>query len=162
MDLRIRNYLERAENELIIAKANFELSINKDIKDKLNIAIGKTFFNDVISEAYYSIFYSAKAYLLSRGIETEAPEEHKKTYEEFMKLVENSELYSQLSGIYDDAISKAEELLKIFFTERKNRGRFTYNINANANLPFAEQSIKNARTFGIAIKSIINEDGNKR
>jgi len=48
-------------------------------------------------------------------------------------------------------------LLKIFFSEKRNRGRFTYNINANANLPFAEQSIKNARIFASAIKSILDK-----
>jgi len=155
MDLKVKGYLERAENELILAKANFELSTKEEIKQILKIPAGKTFFNDVISESYYSIFYSAKAYLLSQGIETEAPEEHKKTYEEFKKLVESKKLDKQLKEIYELESEKAEILLKIFFSEKRNRGRFTYNINANANLPFAEQSIKNARIFASAIKSIL-------
>jgi len=155
MDLKVRGYLERAENELILAKANFELSIKEEVKQMLKIPSRKTFFNDVISEAYYSIFYSAKAYLLNKGIKTRAPEEHKKTYEEFKKLVENNELSNELLKIYEDALDKADSLLKIFFDEKRNRGRFTYNINANANLPFAEQSIKNARIFVSTIKSIL-------
>lgn len=156
MDLKVRGYLERAENELILAKANFELSTKEEIKQLLRISSGKTFFNDVISEAYYSIFYTAKAYLLNKGINTRAPEEHKKTYEEFKKLVENNELSNELLKIYEDALDKADSLLKIFFDEKRNRGRFTYNINANANLPFAEQSIKNARIFVSTIKSILD------
>ena len=90
MDLKVKGYLERAENELILAKANFELSTKEEIKQILRISSGRTFFNDVISESYYSIFYSAKAYLLSQGIETQSPEEHRKTYEEFKKIVEIS------------------------------------------------------------------------
>lgn len=157
MDLKVKGYLERAENELVLAKANFELSIKEEVKQLLHVPSGKTFFNDVISESYYSIFYSAKALLLSQGIETEAPEEHRKTYEEFRKIVESKKIDKSLKEIYDQESEKAEALLKIFFTERKNRGRFTYNINANANMPFAEQSIKNARIFSSAIRAIIDE-----
>jgi len=157
MDLKVKGYLERAENELILAKANFELSTKEEIKQILKISSGRTFFNDVISESYYSIFYSAKAYLLSQNIETQAPEEHKKTYEEFKKLIELKRLNKQLKEIYELESEKAETLLKIFFSEKRNRGRFTYDINANANLPFAEQSIKNARIFASAIKSILED-----
>ena len=46
-------------------------------------------------------------------------------------------------------------ILKIFFEEKRNRGRFTYNVNANANKPFAEQSIKNARFFLATINNLI-------
>ena len=158
MDLKIKSYIERAENELILAKANFELSVKEEIKQILKVPSGKTFFNDVISESYYSIFYSAKAYLLSQNIWTEAPEEHRKTYEEFKKLVESKKLNKQLNEIYEVESEKAETLLKIFFSEKKNRGRFTYNINANANLPFAEQSIKNAIIFASAIKAILEKN----
>ncbi len=157
MDLRVKSYIERAENELILAKASFELSINKDTKNLLNIPLRKTFFNNVISQSYYSIFYSAKAYLLSQGIKADSPEEHRKTYEGFKKLVDSKKLSKQLNEIYDLESEKAEALLNIFFLERKNRGRFTYNVNANANLPFAEQSIKNARTFVSAIKLLIEK-----
>jgi len=86
---------------------------------------------------------------------TEAPEEHKKTYEEFKRLVESKKLNKQLNEIYELESEKAETLLKIFFSEKRNKGRFTYNINANANMPFAEQSIKNARIFTSAIKAIL-------
>ncbi len=158
MDLKVKSYLERAENELILARANFELSVKEEIKQALKIPSERTFFNDVISEAYYSIFYVAKAYLISQFIETEAPEEHKKTYEEFKKIVESRKLNRQLSEIYELESQKAETLLKIFFNEKRNRGRFTYNINANANLPFAEQSIKNARIFVSTIKSLLEKD----
>lgn len=162
MDIKVNSYLDRAENELILAKANFELSTKKNIKEILNIQLNKTFFNDVISECYYSIFYAAKAYLLTQSIETIPPEEHKKTYEKFKQIVNSKKLNTQLAKIYDEESEKAETLLKIFFDEKRNRGRFTYNINANANLPFAQTSISNAITFVSTIKSLIENTGNKR
>ena len=155
MDIKVKGYLDRAENGLILAKANFELSTQDKAKEVLNISLDRTFFNDVISESYYTIFYSAKAFLLYLGIKTEPPEEHKKTYEEFRKIVESRKIDKQLSEIYEEESNKAETLLRIFFDEKRNRGRFTYNVNANANMPFAEQSIKNARLFASTIKHLI-------
>jgi uncharacterized protein (UPF0332 family) len=155
MDIKVKGYLERAENELVLANANFSLSTDSEVKLKLGISTDKTFFNNVISESYYAIFYSAKAFLITSGIKTEPPEEHKKTYEEFKKIVESKRLDKQLSEIYKEETNKAETLLKIFFDEKRNRGRFTYNVNANANKPFAEQSIKNAKTFCSTIRHLI-------
>jgi len=158
MDIRVRGYLDRAENELVLANANFSLSTTDDVKLKLGISVDKTFFNNVISESYYAIFYSAKAFLISLGIKTEPPEEHKKTYEEFKKVVGSKRLDNQLAEIYKEETGKAEALLKIFFDEKRNRGRFTYNVNANANKPFAEQSIKNAKLFCSTIKYLIESE----
>jgi len=158
MDIRIKGYLDRAENELILAHANFSFSTTDEVKLKLGISMEKTFFNNVISESYYAIFYCAKAFLISLGIKTEPPEEHKKTYEEFKKIVESKRLDKQLAEIYEEETGKAEVLLKIFFDEKRNRGRFTYNVNANANKPFAEQSIKNAKFFCSTIKHLIESN----
>ncbi|MEM5812179.1 MAG: hypothetical protein QW286_00520 [Candidatus Aenigmatarchaeota archaeon] len=156
MDIKDK-YLERAENEIILAKTNFEISINEELKNRLGIERGRTFFNNVISSCYYAIFYSAKAILLHFGIKTDAPEEHKKTYDEFKKLVEARRVDKKLFEIYEEESVKAETLLNIFFTEKRKRGRFTYNVNANANKPFAEDSIKNAIFFTKTIKQLIRK-----
>ena len=158
MDIKVKGYLDRAENELVLANANFSLSTDEDVKIKLGISLNKTFFNNVISESYYAIFYSAKAFLISLNIGTSPPEEHKKTYEEFKKIVESRKLDRQLAEIYEEESNKAENLLKIFFYEKRNRGRFTYNINANANKPFAERSIRNAKFFCSTIKHLIENN----
>jgi uncharacterized protein (UPF0332 family) len=155
VDIRVKDYLDRAENQILLAKANFRLSTSDDAKEVLNIPPESTFFNNVISESYYAIFYSAKAFLLASGTKTEAPEEHRKTYEEFKKIVESRRLDRQLAEIYEEESGKAEKLLRIFFNEKRDRGRFTYNVNANANKPFAEASIKNAVYFVRIIKHII-------
>lgn len=157
MDLRAKIYLERAENEIILAKINFEISLSNELKKKLNISLDRTFFSNVISEGYYSIFYSAKAYLINKGIKTEAPEEHKKTYIKFKKFVDSGEIDKELLKIYRSENEKADALLKIFNSEKAKRGRFTYNINSNANIPYAEESIDHAVKFVSLIKSIIEK-----
>ncbi len=161
MDLNIDLYLERAEGEIILSKANFNLSTKEEIKNILNIPLNKTFFNNVISESYYSIFYAAKAYLLGKNIITETPNEHQKTYYELKKFVESGELDKELIEIYDIEGEKAKVLLKILLDEKRKRGSFTYKVNANANLPFAEQSIENAIKFVSKIKAIIENNKNK-
>ena len=163
MDIKVRGYLDRSENELILANANFSLSTNDEVKLKLGISLNKIFFNNIISESYYAIFYSGKAFLISLGITTQPPEEHRKTYEAFKKIVESNRLDKQLAEIYEEETNKAETLLKIFFDEKRNRGRFTYNVNANANKPFAEQSIKNAKFFCSTIKHLVeSKEQNKK
>lgn len=158
MDSEAKLYLERAENELLLAKTNFDISIKNQLKDVLGIPKEKTFFNNVISQAYYSIFYSAKAYLLKKNIKTRPPEEHKKTYEEFKKFVDSGKLNKQLLEIYDAETEKAEVLLKIFFSEKRKRGIFTYNVKSEANIPSAQESINNAKTFVSLIKSLIEKE----
>ena len=88
MDLNYNLYLERANNEIKFADIALFVSNNKSIQvDVMKIEEPETYYSSVISHSYYCIFYSAKAYLAKKGIKIEAPEEHKKTYEEFKKLV---------------------------------------------------------------------------
>ena len=156
MDSRVKLYMERAENKLLLAKTNFDISTNINVKKFLNLPEKETFYNDVISQSYYAIFYSAKSFLISKGIKTSAPEEHKKTYEEFKKFIDSGEIDKFLLEIYDSEAEKAEYLLKIYLLEKGKRGRFTYNINAEANIPYAQESLKNSRKFVSVIKSILN------
>lgn len=155
MDSEVKLYLNRAEDEYLLATKDLDISTKEEVKSFLGIPQDKTFYNSVITHAYYSIFYCAKSYLLSKGIKTKSPEEHKKTYEGFKKFVENNELNNELLKIYDDALDKAESLLKIFFDEKRKRGRFVYNIKAESNLFFAKESIENAKYFISQIKSIL-------
>jgi uncharacterized protein (UPF0332 family) len=100
----------------------------------------------------------AKSYLLSKGIKTAPPEEHKKTYEEFRAFAETGILDSELFEIYHTEICKAESLLSIFSTEKRKRTRFTYNVNSNANIPYAKESIENARKFISSIKAVLRKN----
>jgi hypothetical protein len=82
-----------------------------------------------------------------KGIITKVPEEHKKTYEEFKKLVSQGIVDRELLKIYEEVLIKAEALLGIFKIEKKKRGEFTYQRIAQANLEPAKESLENAKTF---------------
>ena len=87
MDSEAELLLLRSEDEILLAVTEMKLSTEKEAKESLGIQHNKTFFHSVISHSYYAIFYSAKAYLLSKGIKTKTPNEHIKTYLELKKLV---------------------------------------------------------------------------
>ena len=95
----------------------------------------------------HCFFDSAKSYLAKKGIKTEAPEEHKKTYNEFKNLVFQGIIDEELLKIYEDILIKAETLLGIFKSEKKKRGEFTYQKLPQANLEPAIKSLENAKTF---------------
>ena len=82
-----------------------------------------------------------------KGIKTEAPEVHKKTFEGFKKFVNEGVVSEELLKIYEDVLIKAETLLGIFKSEKKKRGEFTYQKIAQANREPANQSLENAKTF---------------
>ncbi len=150
-------FIERAENELELAKIIFSISNDRNIQENIfSIQKPITFFSAVISHSYYCIFYSAKAYLIGKGIRIKAPEEHKKTYEEFKKFVEKGEIDVEVLKIYEQAMIKADTLLEIFRREKKKRGEFTYQKIPQANKKPAENSLKRARTFFKHIYNLIN------
>ena len=106
-----------------------------------------TYYSATISHAYYSIFYAAKAYLLLKGIKTCAPEEHKKTFVEFSKLVDKGTVDMGLLKIYQTMLMKADTLLHIFELEKSKRGNFTYKKIPQVNQEPAQESINNAKIF---------------
>ncbi len=146
MDLKL--YLHRAENEIKLAEIIFAISEEPEIqKETFKINYPETYFSAVITHSYYSIFYGAKSYLIKKGIEITAPEEHKKSFDEFKKFVESGELDVELLKIYQEALVRAEYLLGIFKEEKKKRGEFTYRTMPQANREPARESIEHAKTF---------------
>src|SRR3989338_2417311 len=90
MDSMVEIYLNRASNEILAAESLNRLSENQKDKKNFELASNITFYSSVISHSYYSIFYSAKAILLTTGIKTEAPNVHKATLDKFKeKFVDN-------------------------------------------------------------------------
>ena len=158
MDSKVKLYIERAENEFRLARAVFNLSKNEKTKIELEANPDDTFYSAVISHSYYSIFYSAKAILLSKGIKTEAPEEHRKTFFAFKEnFVDTGLLDKELLIIYDDIIVKADELLGLFAHERWKRGHFTYKTISQANVEPAGESIDNTIKFLANIKAVLEK-----
>lgn len=151
-------YIDRAKNELDLAKAIFRLSGDSKLKMEFELKGDTTFFSNVIGISYYCIFYSAKALLCNLGIETEPPEEHKKTLEEFEKLAISGKIDIELLKIYKSIVVKADELLGIFKKEKSKRGTFTYKKLPQANLEPAKESIGNAEKFFKNINLILRRN----
>ena len=147
MDSLVKLYLERAENEVVLAEAVVSLSSEDDLKSKLKIEKNMTFYSAVISHSYYAIFYCARAYLLSKGIKVKSPREHQKTYNEFKKLVKEGTVEKEFLELYKEVLIKADTLLDILKTERKKRGEFTYEKLPQANRQPALDSLSNAQKF---------------
>lgn len=141
-------YFKRAKTELETAEILFQVSKNENIKQNFQIYSDSTYYSGVISHAYYAIFYSAKAMLLARKIETVSPEIHRKTLAAFEKeFIDSGLLDAKLLAIYKKLMVRAETLLEIFKEEKRKRGDFTYNTIPQANMRPAEESIKNAKDF---------------
>lgn len=162
MDLGHREilFIQRAKNELDLARAVFKLSIEKRLKREFELKKDATFFSNVIGLCYYCIFYAAKALLQLKNITTEPPEEHRKTLEEFEKLAISGEIDVDLLKIYKSIVVKADELLGIFKKEKGKRGKFTYKKLPQTNLQPAEESINNAEKFFKNVNLIVRRKFN--
>lgn len=147
MDSSYKLYIERSQNELNLSIMILKISDDKEMQLSTFKMKIDTYYSAVISHAYYSIFYAAKAYLLLKDIKTDAPEEHKKTFEEFKKLVDQGILDVELLKIYERILTRADILLHIFALEKGKRGKFTYKRIPQANQEPAQESIKNAEFF---------------
>ena len=147
MDFSHDIYLSRAENELNLARIVQRVSDNKKMQVEIFGFKEGTYYSAVISHAYYSIFYAAKAYLLLKGIKVHAPEEHRKAFDEFKKFVNKGIVDAEFLEIYQKMLIKADTLLHIFEIEKGKRGRFTYRKIPQANQEPAKESIKNAEIF---------------
>lgn len=147
MDSACKRYVQRAQNELNLSLIIMRISEDSDMQIDLFNLPKDTYYSAVISHAYYCIFYTAKAYLLTKGVQTEAPEEHKKTFAAFGELIQQGIVDVELLKIYEKMLVRAETLLSIFAFEKGKRGTFTYHTLSQANREPAQESIRNGETF---------------
>ncbi|MBI4439662.1 HEPN domain-containing protein [Candidatus Woesearchaeota archaeon] len=162
MDFEYRLYLARAQNELNLSMMVQKISDDRKMQVEIFGLKEDTYYSAVISHAYYSIFYAAKAYLVLKGIKTSAPEEHRKVFNEFSKLVDKGTVDMELLRIYQNMLIKADTLLHIFELEKGKRGKFTYRRIPQANQGPAQESISNAKTFFNNIFRLCEESGGKK
>ena len=156
MDSMVEIYFDRAGNELLAAESLKKLSEHLKAKEEFNIPEKTTFYSSVISHSYYSIFYAAKVILLTKKVKTDAPNVHKKTYDEFERIfVKTGILDMKLIKIYQEMAIRADDLLEIFRESKSKRGRFTYKTIPQANIEPADESIKHARTFLAHIRGVL-------
>lgn len=131
---------------------------NNELKrDTFKIDDALTFYSAVIAHAYYAIFYSAKAYLVKKGIVLPEQGQHQAVYFAFRKLVREGNLAVELLTLYEEVKVKAETLLEIFEKEEKNRTEFTYKTLAQANKEPADASMTNAQIFLSQMKELIEK-----
>lgn len=140
-------YLQRSKNELNLSLMILKISDDKNLQLSVFGLLEDTYYSATISHAYYCIFYAAKAYILAKGIKTKAPEEHRKTFDEFSRLVEKGVVDVELLKIYKNILVKADTLLHIFDVEKGKRGKFTYRRIPQANREPAIESVNNAQFF---------------
>jgi len=158
MDSKVKLYLERAENELRLARAVFNLSKNEKIKIELEANPDDTFYSAVISHCYYSIFNCAKAYLFFKDVKIPEQGQHQAVYFRFKKFVSEKIIEKEFLYIYEDIKIKAETLLEIFKNEREKRSAFTYKTIAQANIEPAQESINNTIKFVANIKMVLENE----
>jgi len=157
MDSEVNLLVNRAENELSISSLLKEVSENDDIKKDFLIEPKFTFYSSVISHAYYSIFYSTKAYLISKRIELPKQGQHQAVYYKFKKLVKEGTINGEMLNIYEELKTRAETLLEIYEIEEQKRTEYTYMTIPQANKEPAENSLKNALFFVSHMKEMIKE-----
>jgi len=86
MDLKVE-LIGRAENEISAAQALKKISDEPELKVDFGFSADTSFYSNVINHSYYAIFYSAKAYLVFRGIEVSEQGQHQQVYFKFKKRI---------------------------------------------------------------------------
>ncbi|HLC72009.1 MAG TPA: hypothetical protein VJH37_00335 [Candidatus Nanoarchaeia archaeon] len=158
MDSRVNLWLSRANNELTMAQILKRVSEEPELKKEFQIHSSSTFYNGVISHAYYAIFYAARAALLLEKVEVKAPKIHTKAYNRFKNVfVDTGKLNRHLFKYYTSTFVMAGDLLQIMEKEKKKRSEFTYNTISTANQAPSEESITNALQFISHIKTFIQQ-----
>ena len=154
-------YLDRSNNEIMIAESLKRLTEQGEDKENFDLPEDVSFYSAVISHSYYAIFYAAKSLLLTKGIETGKDYQksvHKQTLDEFEKnFIKTNELDVNLLKIYNKMVVRADKLLGIFKDEKRKRGHFTYQTIPQANKDPAEDSLKNTKFFVSNIMKVIKE-----
>ncbi len=157
MDLKVSLLIDRGENEILAAQVLKKLSEEDSLKIEFDLPISTSFYSSVISHAYYSIFYCAKAYLIHKNISLLLKQgQHQQVYFEFRKLVNKGIIETELLNIYEDVKGKAEVLLDILKTEKDKRTNFSYETIPQANKQPAEDSLNNAIFFISHIKELLD------
>jgi len=149
---------QKAVNDLALAEGLLKISTSEKIKDTLGYTKDKTFFDWVIVTSYYSIFHAAQALLGLKKIKI-INRMHQATLISFAKhFIVNGELEAELFLLYENAESKANEMLDILEEEKGKRGMFQYHRLSKNNLDPAKESVENAKVFLEAIQEILKNN----
>lgn len=147
----------KATNDLLLAECLLKISTDAKVKNILGYLEDTSFFDWVIVTSYFSIFHATRALLGLKKVKIKS-RMHFATLIAFGKhFINNNELSEELFLIYEDAESKAHELLEIFEEEKIKRGIFQYHRLSKNNLEPAQRSIENAKTFLATIQEVLKK-----
>jgi len=134
MDSKVSLLLQRADNEILAGRSLKKLSEDEKETISFELPQGTTFYSAVISHSYYAIFYSTKAYLISKNINLKSTQgQHQQVYFKFKKHVRDGIIEEELLKIYEEVKIKAEVLLDIIKNEREflaRGGKFIMPVKA--------------------------------
>lgn len=159
-------FLKNSKDSLDSAKILFDLSVDKELLDK----IGRKDFNGflwVINSSYYSMFYMARALMENEGIKISSDlSVHMVTFDVLVHFFyQNGKLQKKILEDFINAKEEADELLgkekadtliEGYFSEKNKRASFTYNTGSHAIKSKAETSLKRATLFNKEITKIIH------
>ena len=161
VDSEVELLIDRAKHEILTAELLNKFSVDSTLKENLNIPSDTTFYSAIIGHAYYAIFYSARAYLISKKIKVPEQGQHNAVYYMFKKFVKSGELDRELLVAYEEVKVKADVLLAILEDEEEKRTQYTYKTFPQANKEPAEESINNAEFFVSHVKSMLESQSSK-
>ncbi len=158
-------FINNAEDSLNSAKALLEISKNKEIQQKINLADFKGYLW-VINSSYYSMFYYVRALLEKEGfvIKTDLSIHLIVSDLLFYHFYLTGKLKTKLLEYFVEAKEEANEILgqekayKLvddYLNEKKKRGQFTYEMGEVAMRSKAETSLKRALQFSEEIGNIL-------
>ncbi|MBU2638913.1 MAG: HEPN domain-containing protein [Nanoarchaeota archaeon] len=153
---RIHLMFGKAQNNLKLAKAVFEMSISAKIKDVLKLKESDSFFDWSIQAAYYAMFHAANALLATKRVKITSIDSHASALYAFGKhFILSGELAEELFVIYGQAEEKAMALFSSLAEEKEKRGFSAYQRLSRMNMEPAEESIEHASEFLRAIGDVL-------
>ncbi len=149
---------QKAVNDLLLAEKLLQISTNKKLKEVLSLGEDNTFFDWVVVCSYFSIFHATQALLGLKKIKI-INRLHHATLTSFAKhFIINDELAEELFFIYEDAETKAKDLLDILEEEKGKRGLFQYHRLSRHNLDPAKDSVENAKKFLATVQEVLKKN----
>jgi uncharacterized protein (UPF0332 family) len=166
-------YMQNAERSYATASLLLDISDSKDLKKANKIEPDFETYIWVLVSSYYSMFYAANALLAKLGLKTTEVKAHKVTSDALVVyFILNNKLAKSMYESYQESMNmamdltkqdletfilKAKNLASSLDQERKNRGKFQYNMKVEMKRSRAVTSLERAREFLKEIRVLVRK-----
>jgi uncharacterized protein (UPF0332 family) len=166
-------YMQNAERSFATASLLLNISDSEDLKKANKIEPDFETYIWVLVSSYYSMFYAANALLAKIGLKTTEVKAHKVTSDALVDyFILNNKLAKSMYESYQESMNMAMDLtkqdLETFILiaknlassleqERKNRGKFQYNMKVEMKRSRAVTSLEHAREFLKEIRGLVRK-----